>query len=164
MMILIFLGLLLFISDTWLDIDVLVVVVIFVILGVVEEFGDEKVEVDDVLIGWGFGFVELLEQLVHVFGTELKVVLHFCHPFLVHFVEVAFYQVPNLKVVQSALLVQVYLDDVCDQEQWQLEFFDKVTLVLDFGGDIGDFWDVVIERGFINFFPSHFLYSGAKEE
>jgi hypothetical protein len=77
----------------------------FVVLGVVEEFGDEKVVVDDVLIGWGFGFVELLEQLVHVFGTELEMVLYFCHPFLVHFVEVAFYQVTNLKVVQSALLV-----------------------------------------------------------
>jgi hypothetical protein len=45
-----------------------------------------------------------------------------------------------------------------------LELFNKVALILYFGGDIGDFGYIVIERGLIDFFPSHLLDGGAKEE
>ena len=65
----------------------------------------------------GFGFIELLEEFVHVFGAELVVVLDFGDPFLVHFVEVVFDQVPDFEIVQGALFVEVDFDDVGDEEQ-----------------------------------------------
>jgi hypothetical protein len=92
----------------------LVVVIDLLISIALKQLCNKLIEIDNILLHCAFSLIQLLEEFVHMFGTELKVILNFLDPFLVHFLKIVLHQVPDLKVIQSALFIKVNFNDVCD--------------------------------------------------
>lgn len=80
-----------------------------------EEIGNKPIIVDDGSALVSGGGIKLPEETIHGLGVELEVPLHFLHPRLVHAVEVILYDVSDLEIDQRVFIVQVDLDDVCDE-------------------------------------------------
>jgi len=92
------------------------VVVGLVVSVVLEKLCYELVVIGYFLFDHVLALVQFLEQLVHVLGAELEMILNLLDPLLVHFLEVIPHQIPYLEVVQRAILIEVNLDDVCNQQ------------------------------------------------
>jgi hypothetical protein len=96
----------------------IIIVWVGVILSIIfEKLINFLVVVYDTILLLHLSFVQLLEEPVHVLGTELKVVLHLLNPLLIHFIEVVFNQILDLIVVNLTVIIKINLNYVSDEQQ-----------------------------------------------
>ena len=141
----------------------------FLLVLVVDELGEEVfdflVVVDDVevFIGLlGLDDLQVLEEFVHVFGTELEMLLHLLDPLLVHLVVVGLDEFSHLEVVDGQVFVQVELDDVGDQQQRQLDFL-RIVVVLAVLRQSPEVLDVGVQTA-LDDLPLHLLHRRPQEQ
>ena len=106
--------------------------------------------------------IKFFEDTVHTFGIKFKICWDSLDPCLIHAIKPVFNYVPNFKINEGVVFIEVYFDYIRYEKEREL-YFLCFWIFLETWSDISCFVDVIVKAHICDF-PFHFLQCRSKEE